>query len=290
MTINQRIRVNQRIRELIRIALNINQVVSVYFLRLFGIVNFPVPPNSNMRRTSAKNVRHYIYSGISTYLPIATAAKFHGIKFDANTNILDFGCGVAGQLRPFIKHFPDATYHACDVDPSSIEFIRKSYPKIKAYANSFKPPLKFSDSQMDLIYSVSTFSHFDKETMDLWLLEFSRIIRDGGLLLLTIEGEYALSLVASETNEDPTEIKETLKKEGIFYKNYPWLNALQKRGPALTRSVDISSYFGESYGSTIMTRDHIYKNMNKYGFTVLGISEGVICERQDLVVLQRIEK
>ena len=277
---------NQRIRELIRVVLNYIQTVKVFFLRLFGFIDFAVPPNSNMRRTSAKNIKHYIYSGISTYLPIATAAKFHGVKFDKNTNILDFGCGVAGQLRPFVKHFPDAAFHACDVDPSSIEFINKNYPKVKAYANLFEPPLTFSDNQMDLVYSVSTFSHFDKETIDLWLKEFSRVIKPGELLLLTIEGEYALNVVASETNEDPHEIREVLQKEGIFYKNYSWLNKLQQRGPALTKSVDISSYFGEAYGNTIINRDFVDKNFNKYDFSVLGISEGVICERQDLIVLQ----
>jgi hypothetical protein len=49
----------------------------------------------------------------------------------------------------------------------------------------------------------------------------------------------------------------------------------------------MASYFGESYGNTIMTPDFIREKWSESGFEVLGIAEGVSCARQDLVVLQR---
>jgi SAM-dependent methyltransferase len=252
------------------------------------MIDFPVPPNSNMRRTSAKTIKHYIYSGITTYLPIATMAQYLGIVFDEKVKVLDFGCGGAGQLRMFTKHFPFANFYACDVDPSSIDFIKKCYPQVNSYVSNFTPPLPFDSNHFDLIYSVSTFSHFDADTIEIWLQDFSRILKVGGVLLLTIEGEYAINVVASETNESAGLIKSELERSGIFYKNYDWLNTLQQRGRALTKSVDISTYFGSKYGNTLLSRKFIDDHFNHYGFKVLGVSEGVICDRQDLVVLKKL--
>ncbi len=279
---------NQRLRELARLIFNLIQNIEVFFLRLFGIIDFPVPPNSNMRRTSAKTIKHYIYSGITTYLPIATLAQYLGVNFDEKIKALDFGCGGAGQLRMFTKHFPATHFYACDVDPSSIDFIKRCYPQVNSCVSNFKPPLPFESNQFDLIYSVSTFSHFDAETIDIWLLEFSRILKVNGILLLTIEGEFAIKVVADETAESPELIKLELEKSGIFYKNYDWLGTLQKRGRALTKSVDISTYFGSAYGNTVLGRKFIDEKFNNHGLKVMGVSEGIICERQDLIALKKL--
>jgi ubiquinone/menaquinone biosynthesis C-methylase UbiE len=276
-----------RLREFLKLGLNVYQDVKVGFLRLFGVINFPVPPNSNMRKTSEKTIKEYVTSSLTTYTPIVTMARFYGIKFDSSTKVLDFGCGVGRQLMPLTRHFPNAQYFALDVDPSSIDFIRKSYPRVDADVNGFMPPLKFADKETDLVYSVSTFSHFDLPTQSAWLKELFRITKPGGLVLPTIEGSRALAKIANKTLIANDEIAEKLRKDGVFYKEYAWLKELQKRGPALTANVDIASFLGDSYGNTIMTPEFVHRNWSAAGFEVLGISEGVIAERQDLVVLRR---
>jgi ubiquinone/menaquinone biosynthesis C-methylase UbiE len=276
-----------RVGEFLKLGLNVFQDIKVAVLRLFGIIDFPVPPNSNMRKTSSRTIKQYVKSSLTTYAPIVTMARFYGVKFDSSTKVLDFGCGVGRQLMPLTRHFPNARYYAVDVDPSSIEFIRKSYPGVAAEVNGFMPPLNFADNEMDLIYSVSTFSHFDLPTQSAWLKELFRITKPGGLVFPTIEGSRALAKIANNTLIANDEIKEKLLKDGVFYKEYAWLKELHRRGPALTANVDIASFLGDSYGNTIMTPEFIYRNWSAAGFEVLGISEGVIDERQDLVVLRR---
>lgn len=276
-----------RLREFLKLALNEYQFAKVGILRLMGVIDFPVPPNSNMRKTSSKTIKQYVESSLTTYSPIVTMARFYGIRFDPSTKVLDFGCGVGRQLMPLTRHFPDAQYFAFDVDPSSIEFIRKSYPTVNADVNGFMPPLKSAEKEMDLVYSVSTFSHFDLPTQSAWLTELFRITKPGGLVLLTIEGRRALAKVASKSVTDKNEVEEKLCNEGVFYKEYVWLKALKKRGPALTANVELASYFGDSYGNTIMTPDFVRRNWSAAGFEVLGIAEGVVGARQDLVVLRR---
>jgi ubiquinone/menaquinone biosynthesis C-methylase UbiE len=276
-----------RLREFLKLVLNEYQDFKVGILRLMGIVDFPVPPNSNMRRTSARTIKDYFSSALTTYSPIVTMAQFYGIKFDANTKVLDFGCGVGRQLMPMTRYFQDAQYFAVDVDPSSVEFIRQNYPTVNASVNGFLPPMAFAAREMDLVYAVSTFSHFDRPTQIAWLAELFRITKPGGLVLPTIEGRRALTSVAMSTREDKDEIEGILRRDGIFYKEYAWLKELKKRGPALSPKVEMASYFGDSYGNTIMTTDFVRKNWTAAGFEVLGIAEGVIDARQDLVVLRR---
>ena len=278
-----------RLREIIKLLYNFIYKVYAKILRLFGVIDFPVPPNSNMRRTSAKTIKHYIYSSLTTGLPISVAAQASGFNFEKGTNVLDFGCGCAGQLRYFFKNHPNSNYYGTDVDPSSIEWINKNYPLINCSVNSPSDPLDFIDKQFDLIYTVSTFSHFSVTDVDFWLSELSRVIKDGGIFIPTIEGMGSMNLVADEALVDLELIKSELESSGIFYKNYSWLHNLQNRGIApIHKSVDISSYFSDEYGHTVMTIDYFVNKAKDYGFEFLGSAEKVICDRQDLIILRKI--
>jgi ubiquinone/menaquinone biosynthesis C-methylase UbiE len=238
-----------------------------------------------MRKTSSRNFFHYYRSGLTTYLPIVTLARLYGVKMDATTNVLDFGCGVGRQLLHMVTDYPNVHYYACDVDEAEVKFIQKNYPSVQAYTNNFNPPLQYENESMDLIYSISTFSHFDRASQELWLRELLRVTKRGALCLLTTEGWRAFSMLqpafAGET--DPAG---HLKTAGILYKEYFHLASGQKHkhiSPLLNPYQGI----GGSYGNTVMTPEFIKENWRNSGFEVLGISEGVIDSRQDVVVLRR---
>jgi ubiquinone/menaquinone biosynthesis C-methylase UbiE len=273
------------VRDIILLSLNMLQNVLVALARLFGIVRFPVPPNSLMRKTSSRNIFHYYRSGLTTYLPVVTFARLYGVKMDTTTNVLDFGCGVGRQLLHMVTDYPNVHYYACDVDETEVKFIQKNYPSVQAYVNNFNPPLEYEDESMDLIYSISTFSHFDRTSQELWLRELLRVTKRGALCLLTTEGWRAFNMLRSAFagEIDPVE---HLKTAGILYKEYFHLTSGQKRkhiSPLLNSCHGI----GGSYGNAVMTPEFIKENWPKSGFEVLGISEGVIDSRQDVVVLRR---
>ena len=77
------------------------QAVKVALLRAMGVIDFPVPPNSRMRGTSSSTIRHYYESGLTTTLPIVTAAYIEGLDLRSPAEVLDFGCGVGRQLLHF---------------------------------------------------------------------------------------------------------------------------------------------------------------------------------------------
>ena len=184
------------IKKLAKIGLNIAQNVQVAIARIFGLVDFPVPANSSMRKTSSKKVRHYYVSGIQSAVPIITSAQREGVRFDKGTRVLDFGCGVGRQLLHFTRNLPEPDYYGCDIDDTSIDFVQKAYPQVDAHTSSFSPPLKYDDAFFDMIYSVSIFSHLNMEDLGTWLAELGRITRPGGYCFLTTEGETDISPLA----------------------------------------------------------------------------------------------
>ena len=153
--------------------------------------------------------------------------------------------------------------------------------------NDPKGPLNFSDNFFDLIYTVSTFSHFSEHDVDYWLSELSRVTKKNGLFIPTIEGEGSMELVAKESKVSIQTIKSDLDNKGIYYKNYSWLNDLQKRGPSINKNLDISSYFSDEYGHTVMKISYFTEQARKFGFEILGSAEKCICDRQDLIVFRK---
>jgi SAM-dependent methyltransferase len=76
--------------------------------------------------------------------------------------------------------------------------------------NDADPPLPHSDGAFDLVFNHSVFTHIDERRQDLWLSDVQRVVRPGGLLVLTVHGEAALpdSFVA---------LRDRLERDGIAY-------------------------------------------------------------------------
>ena len=51
-----------------------------------------------------------------------------------------------------------------------------------------RPPLPYEDDRFDLVYSVSIFTHLDEQLQRPWIEELTRVVRPGGLVLVTVTG------------------------------------------------------------------------------------------------------
>ena len=254
----------------------------VLSLRAQGVIDYPVPPRSGMRKTSSRSYRHFYESGIRTAGPIAYAVIDQRGSF-SGLDVLDFGCGVGRQLLQLSRHYPLNRYSACDIDRYSVDYISSHYPGVNACVNSFRPPLPFESNSFDVIYSVSIFSHLNPDDQLLWLKELARVIRPGGLVLLTTEGRVALSSLAHTLGIDQSEIGQRLEDEGVLFKEYE-ASVYRKVSGALEH-VALGLGIEGSYGSTVVSPGYVRKQWQRDGLQVLNVVEGVIDHRQDLVVL-----
>lgn len=269
--------------------------IDVYFaskvavLRAIGLVDFPVPPNSRLRRTSSLTLRHYYESGLTTMMPILTAARMFGCDLDQPVNVLDFGCGVARQLLQLTRNYPNVNAFACDANPDNIKHVRSAFPKVDTYANAFDPPLRYEDNTFDLVYSVSTFSHFSPGDARLWLAELRRITKPNGLLCLTINSTTSVDWVHRRgLHLDYT--KEKLLKDGFWYQ-------VDESAWYRKKAEDAVSTFGSGTVSETRPTGNMYFSpqyakefFEAAELEFLALAPGVIDRMQDLVVSRKPQK
>lgn len=121
----------------------------------------------------------------NAYLLWKELAAKNGSPIDANSKILDFGCGWGRTLRFFMKDVLSSNLTGIDVMPLAIELSKKTNPWCNFEMITVLPPTHFADNSFDLVYLYSVFSHLSEEAHDRWLSEFHRIMKPGGILIAT---------------------------------------------------------------------------------------------------------
>jgi SAM-dependent methyltransferase len=117
-----------------------------------------------------------------------------------NRHILDWGCGPGRVVR----HLPAVVGQGCrftatDANARSIAWCRAHLPGIAFLTNEMRPPLALPDASVDAAYGISIFTHLSHEGHTSWLAELLRVLRPGGVLLLTTHGAaFRAILTAAE--------------------------------------------------------------------------------------------
>lgn len=150
-----------------------------------------VPPRRLRARTGAPGIREFLDGGGQAARELSAALGATGSSLDRAGSVLDFGCGSARVLPRIATLVPTAVCAGCDVDSSAIAWAVRHRPELEWSVSRFQPPLPFAEESFDLVYSISVFSHLDEPLQDEWLQEMRRILRPGGVALLSVHGGYA---------------------------------------------------------------------------------------------------
>jgi ubiquinone/menaquinone biosynthesis C-methylase UbiE len=148
---------------------------------------FILPPNYILYEAYQMDHTKYYQDGLNT----AQWLSGHISQFKEmnNIKILDWGCGPARVLR----HLPAILNESCslfgtDYNKSTINWCRNNLNKINFSANELLPPLNYPDSEFDVVYGISIFTHLSEKMHAAWMNELTRILKPGGILLLTTQG------------------------------------------------------------------------------------------------------
>jgi SAM-dependent methyltransferase len=123
----------------------------------------------------------FLRSGRAGYDAIASHVPFAQLE-----SVLDFGCGC-GRVTRWWGDF-DGRVAGSDVSGPAIDWCRANLPFGRFEQNALAPPLVFEDGSFDLIYALSVFTHLTEDLQLAWRDEVRRVLRPGGLLLLTTHG------------------------------------------------------------------------------------------------------
>jgi SAM-dependent methyltransferase len=118
-----------------------------------------------------------------------------------DARVLEWGCGPARILRPMAARLAErgASLAGGDVSEASVAFSRRLLPDVEIFAHGPRPPLPLPDGSRDAAYAWSVLTHLGAQTQQVWIDELSRVLRPGGVLLVTAHGDgYRGRLTASE--------------------------------------------------------------------------------------------
>ena len=157
-------------------------VVSLRPTRRLAVEGAPLPPRRLMVRVAGTgDADWFLRGGRAGYDAIAAHVPLTELQ-----SVLDFGCGC-GRVTRWWSDFP-GDVAGSDVSGPAIDWCRTNLPFGRFERNALAPPLVFEDDTFDLVYAPSVFTHLTADLQLAWRDETRRVLRPGGMLLLTTHG------------------------------------------------------------------------------------------------------
>jgi len=160
---------------------------------LVGLKYPPIPPPDLISLVAGiDDVSWFLRAGALAAATLRETLEKNGRKLESFSSVLDFGCGCGRVLR-HLCGYRGASFHGCDYNPRLVRWCKRHLRFAHFERNSSWPPLPFKGGQFDLIYAFSVFTHMTVPQQVSWMRELSRVLSEGGLLLISTHGRHYLS-------------------------------------------------------------------------------------------------
>jgi SAM-dependent methyltransferase len=133
---------------------------------------------------------------------------------------LDFGCSSGRVVRVLNAAYPQVRWHGCDPNGEAIRWASENLMDIDFFASADSPPLTLEDASLGLAVAISIWSHFEPHLGLSWFEEMHRLLRPGGLLVMTTHGLTSVAFYATRglrTPEQSRQILDSLYRDGYWY-------------------------------------------------------------------------
>jgi SAM-dependent methyltransferase len=240
-----------------------------------------LPPRRLRARAGAAGAREYLEGGRQAAGELAGALARVGRTPAELEAVLDFGSGAGRVLPHFAARAPEATCAGCDVDQTAIAWAEQHRCALSWSLSSFEPPLPFAPESFDLVYSISVFSHLPRGLQDRWLGELSRVLRPGGLALLSVHGRHAFEQFRSGRVRTAWCAPEVFAREPLRAGDFvfaPYIRSVWNSGemPGI----------GREYGLAFQGPEHASASWSPH-LRVVEVLERALTGWQDVVVCSR---
>jgi SAM-dependent methyltransferase len=135
---------------------------------------------------------------------------------------LDFGCSSGRVVRVLNAAFGEVDWYGCDPIAPAVEWAQANLPGIDFRVSPEHPPLPYDDGAFGLVFAISIWSHFNAPAAVAWLGEMRRIVRPGGMLLVTTHGFQTLAHDEEGGLRGPDQlagIERALFEEGFWFRD-----------------------------------------------------------------------
>ena len=103
-----------------------------------------------------------------------------------------------------VRHFPvelderTNNYFGFDYNSKSIGWCNQNIDGVSFHVNPLAPPLPCESDSFDCIYCLSVFTHLSEELHYAWAEELTRVVKPGGLILISTQGDAFRHLLLNE--------------------------------------------------------------------------------------------
>lgn len=246
----------------------------------------PVPPQE-LRDTACggPTEKTHLYTSLEDFLTVVELWETYARRpITELATMLDFGSGCGRLLRRFAMGLPGVACHGAEVRAAAVQWCKANLAGSYLH-NSPQPPLDLPTDSMDLVVSLSVFSHLNRESNLAWIAELSRITRPDGLLIVSTHGAFALHVIRrSKEHQDALRVS---ADEAVDY-----LRALEKQQflfhPISKEWVRSLDGVEDDYGQVFFTQGHVREAWAPFVRTV-GYIPASLNLFQDLHVLTPVK-
>ncbi len=157
-----------------------------------------LPPDYLIYESFQMSYQNYYENGYTNANELVQLLKKHTeLK---NKKILDWGCGPARIIRHLPKIINNnCQFYGTDYNKKSIHWCTNNLPGIHFNHNTLQAQLPYNDNFFDIIYGLSVLTHLSEKMHYEWINELTRILKPGGIILLTTQGKnFTRLLIESE--------------------------------------------------------------------------------------------
>lgn len=241
----------------------------------------PIPPTDLLARVvppftaaqAAQARQGFDRSGADSVERLVRALAAIGRSFGDFERALDFGCGPSRILRHMGDVAASVELHGIDIDGDVIAWSSENVPFATFAVGPHEPPLPYPDGHFDLVFNHSVFTHIDAGRQDRWLTELRRVLRPGGIALLTVHSTRQFDDLVRQLEgggEDTAPYRDALERDGILF---------------VSDDLFIGTTHPDWYHSTFHAPWYVYEHWRDFLDVRAHIHEGAIT--QDMVVLER---
>ena len=245
--------------------------VEVWMPRDLGaFMDYPTDPSQLDRVQGSSTAAVATVTGYNAFKTLEALFARAGIHASARPDLLDWGCGHGRVTCHFIAGWPQSRVFGSDIDAENVAWCRAHLDAERFSVAPLWPPSGFADAAFDAVIGVSVVTHLTAEAQIAWLAELARLLRPGGIALLTFQDE-AHAAYTSRWRDPHWWAHERVR---------PFDD--ERREHAITKLIADPGY----YRSTTQTAANLIAACEAH-FELLWVEEAIFGGYQDCAVLRR---
>ena len=169
---------------------------------LRGFIGYPTDCTQLTRVQTWSEQKTVTLTGYNAFRAMESLLAWHGVHYRPGICVLDWGCGHGRIARHFVREWPLASIVGADIDSENILWCQSSIPNGTFLKAPLWPPTEIVEQTFDAIFGLSVMTHLTADAQRAWLHEIHRILKPGGIALISFGGDGAAAYASIHHTQD----------------------------------------------------------------------------------------